>query len=323
METAIVIAILLSLLGVLLKTRGRIADAFNQVLSQRRVTVMLLAFAVLGFLSTLENSTMAGCVFFGESIFSLESIVLSSISITLILIILKSKNKHWQQIAFISEFVLWVLKLFFFKGGYMVGFEGTPAPLMVVYDATSIAIRLLLLNYLFQSINLDVVKILVISTMMVGCKIMFFKYPLYSQLEDHYSQQKTEEIRNDIIGDWSGTVLTITEKEEVKKLIRNDTIGDRIIIVPIENNTLKQDTTLQTVQLKINSDSIYFYNTENLGSAYQFVLDGENWGYIYSDQDSLHSNLELFLEKHTQDSLRFELSDHFSFWYKFEVYRAK
>lgn len=110
----------------------------------------LLAWIALGFLTNLDYNTRAGCLVTHQPVLSKENIIFSIISFLIILGVLKTDRVFLARVGLWGELLFWLFKLFFVKGGYSVGFGGSPSDSVVFYDFVAMFLRLYLFSFFFE-----------------------------------------------------------------------------------------------------------------------------------------------------------------------------
>jgi hypothetical protein len=138
---------------------------------------VLIAWIILGFFTTLDNTHASGCVVLGESILAPRNILFSACSFFLIIGALKEENRKKQQILFGVELAFWIAKLFLLKGGYVVGYGGDPDPVVVFYDLVALLIRLFILGHVLFGNQLTFFKIGATAFIIILIKVLFFSFP--------------------------------------------------------------------------------------------------------------------------------------------------
>ncbi len=154
----------------------------------RIITILILVLTIFGTFGDFENNISYSCSFFSHHYEGFKTInFLSSFFVMIIfsLNFLKISNKILIKI-FIAELCLWLLKLFFIKGGYAVGIGG-PIFLMVEYDTMSLFLRMSVLMLFFVMnkkvhyyfIFLLIVLFYTIAHYLVMLKLYHFAQPIY------------------------------------------------------------------------------------------------------------------------------------------------
>lgn len=114
---------------------------------------VLIGWTLLGFVSTFENTTSWGCILLDEPIFSSSNILLSSVSLALLIVAFYAPKRRTVRLVACLEIGYWLFKFLFYKAGYAVGFGGSPDPIVMLFDITSIYWRFALLATLFPSVD--------------------------------------------------------------------------------------------------------------------------------------------------------------------------
>jgi hypothetical protein len=112
--------------------------------------LLLMAWTILGFLFRWDNNMEVGCTIWNDNVFAQDNIFLSATSIILLTVGV-SFQKIDERIWFLFlELLFWLLKLFYWKGGYAVGIGGTPMVSVLFFDMVALCLRLMLLNASLQ-----------------------------------------------------------------------------------------------------------------------------------------------------------------------------
>ena len=132
----------------------------------------LIISIVIGFYSTLDNSTQWGCVV-SDYVFSFHNISFSAFSILLVSLGYFFSNHQYGKLFILAEIVFWIHKLFFIKGGYVVGIGGITPVDILVYDFAACLLRLFLLK---QVLNLPLrfFALVLIALFSIIVKVQFF-----------------------------------------------------------------------------------------------------------------------------------------------------
>lgn len=133
----------------------------------------LVLWCMLGFYSTLENSTQWGCIK-DDYVFSFRNLAFSSLSLALLFRGFFSRPPRAGLIFIAGESIFWLYKLLFLKGGYVTGIGGTTPESIVLYDFVALALRLLLLKQLLAWPVKSLYAIILSMAVMV-LKVMFFR----------------------------------------------------------------------------------------------------------------------------------------------------
>ena len=177
METLLITSIFLIGIGYLLKQISKYKD-FGIGLNVKNAFIFLLGWVILGFLEGLDYSDAYGCIVGFEPNSDSKNIIFSTISFVLILWAFKTENLRIKKILFITELVYWIAKLMVFKGGYAVGYAGTPGTSIVFYDLVAIISRLFILSQLLKVVKHKFVKIGIVALVVLSVKITMFATPL-------------------------------------------------------------------------------------------------------------------------------------------------
>ena len=112
--------------------------------------LLLIALTIVGFLFRLDNNMEEGCMIQSDNVFEQDNIFLSTTSIVLLTVGVSFQRIN-ERIWFIFlELLFWLLKLFYWKGGYAVGIGGLPDFSVLFFDMIAMCLRLMLLNASLQ-----------------------------------------------------------------------------------------------------------------------------------------------------------------------------
>ena len=275
-------------------------------LNDRNAFLFLLSVILFGFITWLDNSDTWGCVVDYKPL-SPNSIFNSLLSFGLIFIAFKSSNQNLKKILCLSESIIWILKLFIFKGGYVVGFGGTPDILVVLYDIIAITARLVLISILFEIIHFRIAKIAFIALTIMGIKVSTFDTPINMIYEEKRNLKAAQQKITELEGVWKGEVelIRIIEKESDSKLDSSLIDGKFVFYPEIEYDTISKKG-LETI--RIDKNFIYFRNSLELDRKFRLELFTEEFGYLNSEINS--KSYEIWFPEKENDSLIFRLSNY-------------
>ncbi len=138
--------------------------------------VSLLIWTFLGFFTTVDFTQDYGCIRGTEPIFSIDNMFYSG-SALLFLSIGYFSSKNIGVLVLVGELLFWVYKLFLVKGGYAVGFGGTPDDSIVLFDTLALTLRLILIKQIKQ-IPIQNILALALAIGIMAIKIYFFRLNL-------------------------------------------------------------------------------------------------------------------------------------------------
>ena len=110
----------------------------------------LVAATVIGFFFDLDNNQNSGCIISDDSIFATKNAMYSITSLALLIIAYLTRQRKYQLLIFSSEFMFWLVKFLFLKGGYSVGYIGEPMQSIVLFDSVALALRFALIMQIAQ-----------------------------------------------------------------------------------------------------------------------------------------------------------------------------
>lgn len=189
----------------------------------------LIGLLIIGFIFRLDYSDRFGCIQFSEPIFEFKNILFSTISIILVLLSFFSK-KRTIKLTFISfELLFWLVKLFLFKGGYVVNILGTADPLISLYDTATLALRFFIVNSLLKT-NINKIYVLISTIIIMSIKIYIFPLPYSFYIEVRESQMKREKTRDLLMNsEW------IENKDTMEK-VRIIFYPENVVLYNLQNN---------------------------------------------------------------------------------------
>jgi hypothetical protein len=138
---------------------------------------------IIGFIYRLDLTQQWGCVIFPEYYLDTYRIVFDSISIFLLFTTIFIGNKRIRLYVLAGEFLFWLTVFLVYKGGYAVGIGGLPDDMVLLYDFTSMVIRLINIvlivpfraNYKKWALSLACVGI---ALVLIEFKAQYLSYPL-------------------------------------------------------------------------------------------------------------------------------------------------
>ena len=137
------------------------------------ITFSLLIFwTLVGFYSTLDNSTQSGCIV-SNDVFAFQNICFSVLSISLLSVGYFFSNYEYGKWIIAAEVAFWTYKLFFIKEGYVVGIGGIAPVDILTFDFIALLLRLFLLKQVFN-LPLRLFALGLIALLLMIVKVEFF-----------------------------------------------------------------------------------------------------------------------------------------------------
>jgi hypothetical protein len=244
-----------------LKRKGKFPYQLTKHLYNEKLLLnILLIWIVIGFFLSLDYSDQWGCIIEYQPFWSKLNILFSFISFALVLIAKVVKNKKMRVIFLFLELFFWIGKLMVYKGGYSVGFVGSPQTLIVCYDLVALFLRLLVLRNTFFKIRTIYIASLTVIVLLV--KISFFRTQQTIEWEYERGLKNSELTLQKIQGDWQGE--RIYEKVVFDTIFpkKVDTVGKKLSLlelVELEN----KDTIFEEKRIK-HSEPISLHVDSNL-----------------------------------------------------------
>jgi len=177
METLLIASIFVIGIGFLIKWITKYKE-IGVRLNENNGFKFLLIWVIFGFVTRLDYSNAWGCIIGLEPILEPRNILFSTISFVLIFWAFKTENKKVRKSLLGIELVYWIAKLIIFKGGYVVGFGGTPNITIVFYDLVTIMARLFILSQILEIEQSKFVKIGIVALLVLGIKVSIFATPM-------------------------------------------------------------------------------------------------------------------------------------------------
>ena len=281
METLIIVSIFIIGIGFLIKWITKYRE-FGIRLNENTGFKFLLGWIIFGFVARLDYSDAWGCIIGLEPILEPKNILFSTISFALIFRAFRAGNMKLKKTLLGIELLYWIAKLIIFKGGYVVGYGGIPDFTIVFYDLVAILARLFILSQILKVNQFKFAKIGMTALLVLGIKISIFATPMSMIYEERKAFEEAQEIRKELIGDWSGKV-TKSEDEEIK----------------FEEN----------VNIRIDSTNIYLDSIGGLKRNYKLILEYPEYG-LLSETGEYH-DYSLSIQKRNKDSLIMRIDDVF------------
>lgn len=281
METLLIVSIFIIGIGFLIKWITKYRE-FGIRLNENTGFKFLLGWIIFGFVARLDYSDAWGCIIGLEPILEPKNILFSTISFALIFRAFRAGNMKLKKTLLGIELLYWIAKLIIFKGGYVVGYGGIPDFTIVFYDLVAILARLFILSQILKVNQFKFAKIGMTALLVLGIKISIFATPMSMIYEERKAFEEAQEIRKELIGDWSGKV-TKSEDEEIK----------------FEEN----------VNIRIDSTNIYLDSIGGLKRNYKLILEYPEYG-LLSETGEYH-DYSLSIQKRNKDSLIMRIDDVF------------
>jgi len=200
----------------------------EKVIQQPFNYYLLIGLLIIGSFLGLYYTDRYGCIVTWEP-FEIKNILFSAISLTLLLLSFFSKKRTIKRAFLLSELLFWILTLFLFKGGYVVGFIGTADPYISFYDTVTLALRLIILNSLLRT-NINRVYLLICTIVIMSLKIYVFPIPYSFYVEERKYQIERENTINFLtLGEW-------IEIEDMTNKIRMNFLPENVVIYNLRGN---------------------------------------------------------------------------------------
>ncbi len=242
---------------------------------------------IVGSVIGLENSQAFGCVI-GLEMLSIGNLIFLIISSILLYKAIKTNDPKIVIKLVAFETIIWIAKYLFYKGGYVTGFGGTANPINVIYDFVAIGIRIWVLILLLSKSKYSLIGAIISSLLLVILKINVFAFPWFTKTMWELEDKRTEKQKTEIVGNYSGTILQLS------------------------NNQVRQ------IELRIDTAKLTFINDQpfNFKKEYHFGLDYPNIGGIATDQGLEY---DVSIEKMNKDSLIIYFEDMLEKKYKLKL----
>lgn len=133
---------------------------------------LLTLWSIYGFASLLDNTMQWGCIV-NDNLFSFANIGYSLLSVSMLLSSFYHRATSLGKWLVILEAAIWFCKLFFIKGGYVVGIAGSFSNEVMLFDTIALFLRLMLLKQLFK-LTVHWVLNLVLTTLLMTLKVEYF-----------------------------------------------------------------------------------------------------------------------------------------------------
>ena len=275
-----------------------ISDWYKRIITQPYNYYALLGLLVFGFFTNLDYNDRWGCIVGGESIFDTKNILFSSISIILVASSFIIKSRILKLSFVLIEFVFWIAKLFYFKGGYVVSIAAAPDPIVSFYDSTALALRLFIITGLLKA-NIKIIYILICTLIIMAIKVFGFPTQLRMFAEEKKSLQRAELTKNELLGKWIG-------------IYEYDSTSNNRTIQLFDSATMIFDTNTVTLIDFRNADSIQLFVDFN----------SEFWGYIHKrNKDDWKNQYDFWIRNLSADSLEITLMQSLDY-YKFKMVKT-
>ena len=142
--------------------------------SPRTTYLLLIIWTIFGFLETLDYTQQWGCIISHEPIFSSANVIYTGTAIGLVSLGVFIPKKQVGTIILLSEILFWLYKLFFVKGGYIVGIGGVPSIEVLAFDTIALTLRLILIKQVSR-FPLRTIWALTLVLIIMLIKIQFFR----------------------------------------------------------------------------------------------------------------------------------------------------
>ncbi len=249
----------------------------------------LLGWVIVGYILAFDYSPFIGYVNGLEFWLDVKKILFSTVSFGLIYWAFKTEKEKLKLGLGLIELGFWILKLMIYKEIVTRGYAAGYSSFITMYDLIALAVRLYIVSELFKISKFRYVSIAVIALLVVSIKISAFSIPPYALYQMEQSRLKAQEMRQEMMGHWTGTYQKL---EYNKRLFSNKT------------------------KVYINHDLIYFENVEGLQLSYYFRLSDEYYGWLSEDGEG--GKYDCYIQTYNEDELEFRITN-FENDYVFEL----
>ncbi len=149
------------------------------------LVLAVIGWTIIGFAAQLDLTQHWGCVVFSETYLTSYRILFLIVSIAILGSSIFLKNEKLKRVLFTIELGCWLTIFILFKGGYAVGFGGTPNLVVVGYDLAAIFLRLFNIGYFYQNLNFLFTKrqrimyTSVATIILITLKVTEFSMPVF------------------------------------------------------------------------------------------------------------------------------------------------
>lgn len=288
---------------------------------------ILLIWIVLGFFTRLDFSQMMGDIIYGEKIFDYNNIGFSSISFLFILIARLLKNYKGKIIILLIELSIWLIRFYYYKGGYAMGFTANyPLDLIVLYDTIALFIRLKQIDNIKRISFLQTRRIYLIVIFLISIKIFIFPTPHEMFWETKRIQKKKDYVKSMLIGDWSGSIQYDSVWFDTLAIYRLDTIPDNLNVFHITGADRTHNDSTHKYALKemnktiIDSAKILIKNNiiaSPMSPDCEMDFNYFDWGKLICNETIDYGNFKIW--KIDRDSLIITITEGFERKYKYKL----
>ena len=134
--------------------------------------ILVMLWSIYGFVSLLDNTMQWGCIV-DDHLFSFDNIGYSLLSLSILLSSFYYRATSLGKWLVILEAAFWLCKLFFIKGGYVVGFAGSFSIEVLLFDTVALFLRLMLLKQFFK-LPVHWVLTLILTILLMTLKVEYF-----------------------------------------------------------------------------------------------------------------------------------------------------
>lgn len=246
----------------------------------KKLLSFLIGMVIIGSILGIENSQAFGCVV-GLDMLTFSNLFWMLFSVVILYLAMKSRDVQTTKFLILVELVVWILKLFFYKGGYITGFAGGPDDLIMLYDFMAISLRGWILLKLAFRLNFSWLVSVLGAASVVAIKVYFFALPFYTKVLWGLEDKKAKKQRIELMGTYQGVVWMDSVKTDIQVII---------------DGTKMKMKTEKAIGLK---------------EEYPFEMRFPNYGYFETSDGSI----EVHLVKVNKDSLVFSIRKDFEHEY--------
>ena len=325
----------------MLKSKGKIGKGlYHRVNDYNLMVIILIAWIIFGFFFNLDYNDRWGCIITHQTIFNKFNIIFSSTALIFTFFARISSKPLIKISMHTIELIFWIIRLLILKGGYAVGYAGSPADMIVTYDFLALFLRLIVIRNTgikIRSLYLSAITLIVIL-------IKIFVFPTQQTINWEYekSLENSKLTIERMQGLWNGFAIkeeyvndTITgeidsaeAKNKLIYMISRDTLIDRKLIIRYDSvNILVDSNKIEIVRNGNQKTYFMMFDSEYSATLFEVLPDTIDSDSVLMKacntdlriKSSWRNNTQIYIRKIDVDSLI--LMEGFTIDYRYELSR--
>jgi hypothetical protein len=267
--------------------KGKIGIGFyHRVNDYNFMVLMLLAWIIIGFFFNLDYNDRWGCIVTHQPIFNKHNIIFSASALIFTILGRISKKALLKRSIHIIELIFWITRLMIYKGGYAVGFTGSPADTIVIYDFITLLLRLIVIRN--TGIKIRALYLSIVALIIILIKIFVFPTQQTINWEYEESLENSKLTIENMQGSWigvsiieeyvndtvTGNIDSIEAEKKLIYMISKDTLIDKKLVRSYYSANVKIDSNqIEILRNGTQEKYLMIFNSEFSATMFSILPD--------------------------------------------------